>query len=95
MKNKQEQQKITINYLNRELSWLEFNKRVLEESQCKNNPLLERLKFISIVSSNLDEFFMVRVGLLWDQIRAGINKRDLSGLNAEEQLTMISIRFIK
>lgn len=92
MKNKHGQQKNVTNFFNRELSWLEFNKRVLEESECKNNPLFERLKFISIVSSNLDEFFMVRVGFLWEQVQAGFNKVDLSGLNVEEQLDMISVR---
>jgi polyphosphate kinase len=92
MKNKQEQQKITTRFLNRELSWLEFNQRVLEESQCKNTPLFERLRFISIVSSNLDEFFMVRVGFLWEQVQAGFNKIELSGLNLEQQLSMISSR---
>jgi len=95
MKNKHEQQKITTKFLNRELSWLEFNQRVLEESQCKDNPLFERLRFISIVSSNLDEFFMVRVGFLWEEVQAGFNKIDLSGLNEEEQLRMISIRIHK
>lgn len=95
MKNKHEQQKIATSFFNRELSWLEFNQRVLEESQCKNNPLFERLKFTSIVSSNLDEFFMVRVGFLWDQLQAGFNKSDMSGLNVEQQLKMISIRVHK
>ena len=59
-------------YINRELSWLEFNRRVLEEAQDAEVPLLERLKFIAIVSSNLDEFFMVRVGGLQQKVQANI-----------------------
>jgi polyphosphate kinase len=76
-------------FINRELSWLEFNKRVLEEAQDNSNPLLERLKFLSIVSSNLDEFFMVRVGSLNDQINAGFDKPDPSGMTPDEQVQSI------
>src|SRR5579871_3583444 len=59
-------------YMNRELSWLEFNRRVLEEAQDPQVPLLERLKFLAIFSSNLDEFFMVRVGGIQQKVQAGI-----------------------
>ena len=76
-------------FINRELSWLEFNKRVLEEAQDTSNPLFERLKFLSIVSSNLDEFFMIRVGSLHDQINAGFNKPDPSGMTPVEQVKEI------
>lgn len=78
------------NFINRELSWLEFNRRVLEEAQDNSNPLFERLKFISIVSSNLDEFFMVRVGSLQDQIEAKFNKPDPAGLTPKQQFACIA-----
>lgn len=77
-------------YFNRELSWLEFNKRVLGESFEKENPLAEQLNFLSIFSSNLDEFFMVRVGSLWDQLRSGEMIKDISGYTAEEQIELIN-----
>ncbi len=77
-------------YVNRELSWIKFNERVLSEARDKTLPLFERLKFLSIVSSNLDEFFMVRVASLKDQVHAKYEKPDLAGLTPKEQLTQIS-----
>ncbi len=77
-------------FISRELSWLEFNKRVLEEAMDTNNPLLERLKFISIFSSNLDEFFMVRVSGLKDQIEAGYQELDSAGMTPEQQIKQIA-----
>ena len=80
------------NFFNRELSWLEFNNRVLDEACDSDNPILERLKFISIVSSNLDEFFMVRVASLFDQMLAGFSEPDIAGFTPEEQINLISSR---
>ena len=76
-------------YINRELSWLQFNRRCLSEARSKDNPLLERLKFLSITASNLDEFFMVRVASLQDQEHAGYKKKDIAGMTAGEQLAAI------
>ena len=80
------------NYVNRELSWLEFDCRVLEEARDKTTPLFDRLKFLSITASNLDEFFMVRVASLKDMVHAGYKKPDIAGMTASEQLEKISVR---
>ena len=80
------------NYINRELSFLEFNQRVLNEARDLNNPFFERLKFASIVTSNLDEFYMIRYGSLSDQIAAGLEKTDPSGLTPLGQTKAIDIR---
>jgi polyphosphate kinase len=80
------------NYFNRELSWLEFNARILEEALDKSNPLLERMKFLAIVNSNFDEFFMVRVASLKAQVRSGDTSPDGSGMRPAEQLDAISRR---
>lgn len=77
-------------FYNRELSWLKFNLRVLKEAMVKDTPLLERLKFIAISASNLDEFFMVRVAGLWSNFDSGVEKRDASGMSVHEQLVAIS-----
>ena len=77
-------------YFNRELSWLEFNRRVLAEATDKRTPLLERLKFMSIFSSNLDEFFMVRVAALKKQVEAGVSKLSADGRSAHQQLEAIA-----
>ncbi len=79
-------------YINRELSWLEFNDRVLREGLAAQLPLLERLKFLAIVSSNLDEFFMIRVAGLKQQRAARLRRRDVSGLTPVQQLSRISQR---
>ncbi|HBE86380.1 MAG TPA: RNA degradosome polyphosphate kinase [Lachnoclostridium sp.] len=80
------------NYVNRELSWIEFNYRVLSEARDKSLPLFERLKFLSITASNLDEFYMVRVASLKDMVHAKYTKPDIAGLKPPEQLEKISVR---
>lgn len=82
-------------YLNRDLSWVEFNWRVLEEAQDVETPLLERVKFLSIVSSNLDEFMSVRVAGVKDQIKAGYTKKDFSGLTPVSLFKRIMKRSVK
>ena len=79
-------------YINRETSWLEFNDRVLEEALDERNPLLERLKFIAIYGTNLDEFFMIRIAGLMQQLAAEVHKRSDDGHTPEEQLDMVSAR---
>ncbi|MCR5675760.1 MAG: RNA degradosome polyphosphate kinase [Lachnospiraceae bacterium] len=79
-------------YANRELSWIAFDERCLYEARDRNNPLFERLKFLSITASNLDEFFMVRVASLKDMVNAGYKKRDIAGMTAEEQLAAVETR---
>lgn len=76
-------------FTNRELSWLAFNKRVLSEAKDNHLPLMERLKFLSITASNLDEFFMVRVASLKDQVNAGYTKKDIAGMTSKEQIDAI------
>jgi len=79
-------------YINRETSWLEFNDRVLEEALDERNPLLERLKFIAIYGTNLDEFFMIRIAGLMQQLAAEVHKRSDDGHTPEEQLDLVSRR---
>jgi len=92
MAAKESRYKDPSNYVNRELSWLEFDYRVLGEARDKTTPLFDRLKFLSITASNLDEFFMVRVASLKDMVHAGYTKPDIAGLTPTEQLQKISVK---
>ena len=77
-------------FTNRELSWLKFNIRVLNEAEDDDVKLFERLKFLSITSSNLDEFFMVRIASLKDIVEADYKKKDISGMSADKQLNLLA-----
>src|SRR3989449_5510283 len=79
-------------YINRELSWIEFNRRVLEEAQDSRHPLLERVKFLSIFDTNLDEFIMIRLAGLKDQIAAHVTTLSPDGMTAEQQLVAVRER---
>lgn len=81
-------------YLNRELSWIEFNRRVLEEADDKRHPLLERLKFLAIFSANLDEFFMIRIAGLKEQMELGVNNLSPDDMTVQEQLQEIRRRLL-
>lgn len=87
--------KVTINnpdnYWNRELSWVQFDRRVLSEAKDKNIPLFERIKFLAITASNLDEFFMIRVASLKDMDNAGYHKPDISGMTPKQQLKALNV----
>src|SRR5260221_4205428 len=82
-------------FINRELSWLEFNQRVLDEALDRRNPLLERVKFFCITSSNLDEFFEVRVAGLKQQVESEVVERSVDGLTATETLRAVTRRLIR
>lgn len=86
---------MSTQYINRELSWVEFNQRVLSEAQRNDLPLLERVKFLAITASNLDEFFQVRVGGISAQFMAGSNQTEITGLTPAEQLSAIRTRIGK
>ena len=82
--------KKSINFINRELSWIDFNKRVLLTGMEKEYKVLDKIKFCSIFSNNLDEFFMVRVASLKAQVEAGINTKSIDGHTPKDQLKKIN-----
>ena len=86
---KQDKETLKSKYINRELSWLKFNDRVLLEAQNIENPLYERIKFLSIAGSNLDEFFMVRVAGLYSQIKQDVDSLSSDGLTPDEQMSEV------
>ena len=86
---KQDKETLKSKYINRELSWLKFNDRVLLEAQNFENPLYERIKFLSIAGSNLDEFFMVRVAGLYSQIKQDVDSLSSDGLTPDEQMSEV------
>ena len=88
---KQDKEELKSKYINRELSWLKFNERVLLEAQNIENPLYERVKFLSIAGSNLDEFFMVRVAGLYSQIKQEVESLSSDGLTPDEQMNEVVI----
>ena len=77
-------------FYNRELSWISFNYRVLSEAQDKERPLFDRMSFLAITASNLDEFFMIRVASLKDMVQVNYTKKDIAGMTPAEQLAAIS-----
>src|SRR5271157_814582 len=81
-----------VSFINREESWLKFNWRVLEEAEDLRNPLLERVKFLAISASNLDEFFEVRVGGLLQQLEDGHNKTTIDGLTMAEERDLLNLQ---
>src|SRR5947207_14774381 len=81
-------------YVNRELSWLEFNERCLAEALNPDMPLLERVRFLAIFSNNLDEFYMVRVSGLKDQVTEGVLETPPAGLSPQQQLAAIRVRVL-
>ena len=89
MSKKKQSEKKRVPYFNRELSWLVFNRRVLEQAASKKYPVLERVKFLSFVSSNLDEFFEIRVAGLMQQVDSHVSELSVDGKSPKEQLVRI------